>query len=130
MGTVSAINVLLSIIIIVFGILQIILFFKMWKMCNDVGKSTIKLEKLSNFIMDNLPKAEKEQYENVSESDVNKYSVKQLVIIKVDENQFRIDDVLKCEDGKFLYFSSKYNKYFAEDEIEDFNEYWAAKNRQ
>ena len=129
MGAISTIYVLGLIIVIVFGILQIILFFKMWKMCNDVGKSTAKLGILSDFIIENMPKAEKNKFERVSESDGNKYSVKQLVIIKDNEDQFRIDDVLKGEDGSFSYFSSKFNKYFTEDEIEDFNEYWVAKNR-
>ena len=35
---------IVSIIIIVFGILQIILFFKMWGMTNDVNNIRSKLE--------------------------------------------------------------------------------------
>lgn len=32
----GAINILVSIIIVVFGILQIVLFFKLWGMANDI----------------------------------------------------------------------------------------------
>lgn len=34
----EAFSVIFSIILLVFGILQIILFFKMWGMCNDVAE--------------------------------------------------------------------------------------------
>ena len=54
-----------------------------------------------------------------------KFSVGQLVIIKEDESQFRIDSV---EDGEeMLYYSDKFGRYFTEEEIEDFQKYWKEK---
>lgn len=55
-----------------------------------------------------------------------KFSTGQLVIIKENENQFRIDEVDDSVDV-VLYYSNKYEKYFTEDEIEDFDAYWKDK---
>ncbi len=56
----------------------------------------------------------------------NKFSTGQLVIVKEDENQFRIDEVDNSGDV-VSYYSKKYEKYFTEDEIEDFDAYWKDK---
>ncbi len=55
-----------------------------------------------------------------------KFAVGQLVIIKDDQRQFRIGSV-SIKDGKYFYWSEKLKKKFAEEEIEDFDEYWAEK---
>lgn len=55
-----------------------------------------------------------------------KFSAGQLVIIKTDQRQFRIDSVY-VQDGKYFYWSEKFQKEFGEDEIEDFEKYWADK---
>lgn len=47
----EGITLLVSIILIVFGVLQIILFFKLWRMANDIKKFT------AHFVPDaNIPK--------------------------------------------------------------------------
>lgn len=46
----------LSVILIIFGILQIILFFKLWGMTNDVKAISNKMEAIP---MDNYNKLEK-----------------------------------------------------------------------
>lgn len=55
-----------------------------------------------------------------------KFQAGQLVIVKADESQYRINEVIP-EDGKFKYFSKKFNKAFSADEIEDFDKYWKDK---
>ena len=66
-------------------------------------------------------KADKQE----GQKDVTKFSVGQLVIVKEDESQFRIDSV---EDGEeTLYYSEKFGRYFTEEEIEDFQKYWKEK---
>ncbi len=47
----------------------------------------------------------------------------QLVIVKATEKQFRITSI--NDNG---YYSDKYDKIFTEDEIEDFDVYWACKD--
>lgn len=51
------------------------------------------------------------------------FSVGQLVIVKATEEQFRITSI--DDNG---YYSEKYDKIFTDDEIEDFNVYWACKD--
>ena len=58
----------------------------------------------------------------IQEKSTYRFSVGQLVIEKATENQFRITSI----DDKG-YYSEKYNKTFTEDEIEDFDVYWASK---
>ena len=48
-------DVLISVIAIVFGILNLILFFKIWSMTNDVRE-------LKDCILSNFPKKEKEPF--------------------------------------------------------------------
>lgn len=70
---------------------------------------------------------EKAGGQNESEEEKKaKFSAGQLVIIKENENQFRIDKVDGGGD-RVRYYSSKYERYYTEDEIEDFNAYWKNK---
>lgn len=102
----ETVTIIVSIVELVLGILEIILFFKLWGMCNNVkGIASTLIE---------APKA-------VTGS---KYSVGQRVVVKKDESQFCVDKVK----DKFIYYSEKHGKYFTEDEIEDSNEYWAKRN--
>lgn len=59
-----------------------------------------------------------------------KFAIGQLVIVKYDESQFRISDI--DDRGGALkprYYSKKLERFFLEDEIEDFDTYWANKNK-
>lgn len=53
-----------------------------------------------------------------------RFSVGQLVIVKNDERQFRISSINEAG-----YYSEKFDNTFTEDEIEDFNAYWAEKKK-
>ena len=46
----AGITLLVSIILIVFGVLQIILFFKLWGMTNDVVKISKQIERLGDTV--------------------------------------------------------------------------------
>lgn len=59
--------------------------------------------------------------------DENGFCDGQLVIIKSNENQFRIKSI-KEKDGHLFYYSEKYERYYSADEIEDFEDYWRKKN--
>ena len=58
-----------------------------------------------------------------------KFSAGQLVIVKSNEGQFRIDSVVQ-KGEEFVYYSEKFNRDFSADEIEDFDKYWEAKKRK
>ena len=77
------------------------------------------------------PKKEvkKEEKTKLEPKDGAKFAVGQLVIIKADERQFRVELVYKNEDGTFSYYAKNLNDYFKESEIEDFEEYWAEKKK-
>lgn len=91
-------------------------------MCNDVRA-------IKNYLAS--PKELLRKVDNTLKksefNDVPKFEVGQLVIIKSNEDQFRIDSIIE-NDGESLYVSEKFHKDFYADEIEDFDEYWKAKN--
>ena len=58
----------------------------------------------------------------IQEESKHHFSVGQLVIVKANEKQFRITSI--DDNG---YYSEKFDKTFTEDEIEDFDVYWACK---
>lgn len=78
------------------------------------------------------PKAHMDEYypekEAPNTSDT-KFRVGQLVIITKDERQFRIASI-NSNDDEPTYYSAKFNSWFAENEIMDFDEYWRMKNGQ
>ena len=57
-----------------------------------------------------------------------RFEVGQLVIIKSSEMQFRISEIKK-ENGITMYYSEKFNNWFTEEKIEDFDKYWAEKDK-
>lgn len=118
----GAITILTSMIIIAFGVLEIILFFKLWSMCDDVKVILSMLES-------HLSKAteEKKVLEPVEASFKSKFSVGQLVIITDNEEQFRVSNIVAAPDGSCLYYAEQLDKYFTQEEIEDFADYWKAK---
>ena len=113
---------LYAVFLFVFGILSIILFFKVWGMCNNVKSIKSILTQLSR---DNqakpIPNAE-----STASQGSSKFAVNQLVIIKENEKLFRIANVIKCDDGNYSYADKNDNRY-SEQQLEDFEEYWAAR---
>lgn len=123
--TVLEIVALYEVAIIVFGILSIILFFKIWGMCNDVRK--IRNHLLISSEADEKPSGVSN--EEVAKGDgIEKFKVNQLVVVKQDESQFRVSSI-SHEGGKVRYYSSKHQKYFTENEIEEFEKYWEEKKK-
>lgn len=100
----------------VVAVLQIILFFKLWGMTNDVRRIVVLLEPNCS---DNSP-------ESVADLK-NGFSINQLVVLKSTEDQMRIvsfptDDTVECRN----VINGKINTYQKE-KIEDFDKYWAEK---
>ncbi len=54
----------------------------------------------------------------------HKFHVGQLMIVKENQTQFKVTDIVEGQGGITLYYSGKLDKYFKEEEIEDFAEYW------
>lgn len=114
----------ISIVAIIFGILQIILFFKLWGMTNNISKITNILEsKLTNdlshqkqsidnsYTKDN-PKIQ-ENNPNKSHNDIN---IGDNVIRLLDGKKMIVDSI---ENGKYFCKISMIEgyKYFSRDEI-------------
>lgn len=118
----EAIAIIVDIIILVFGILSIILFFKLWKMCDNVKEIAASIKQVAENTQEKVPAVGAPRAESK-----NKFAAGQLVIVKENEDQFRIDDVTEGKNGGILYYSSKFDKYFTEEELEDFKVYWDSK---
>lgn len=90
-------KLMIDFILLIFGILQIALFFKIWAMTNNVKEMLLILKKRS--ISDETSK------ESIS-SDKNKYlfSVGDLVIRKLDKKQMRVKSI--TPEGKFSCYSN------------------------
>lgn len=129
----EGISIIIDIVVIVFGVLSLILFFKLWKMCDDVKEIAASIKEIATntaSIKDSKSVVVDESGESVvteQKSLSPKFEVSQRVIVKEDESQFKIADVQKNEDGSVLYYSDWHNRYFTEDEIEDFKVYWSSK---
>lgn len=134
--------IFVTIIGIVWGILQVILFFKLWQMCDDVKSIHKMLQRdISNLInimsqkqeqsnSQQKPKPNSSGRKTKSNDVVSKdFKKEQLVIVKSTENQFRIDSIEEDKNGNKLYCSKRLNQYFSEDEIEDFDTYWNNKKQ-
>ena len=78
----GAINTIITLVIIVFGILQIILFFKIWGMTNDVSQIRAIIEQLSTR-------------NNSVNGDASDATLKagDLVVRKETEDQLRISSI-------------------------------------
>lgn len=57
---------IIYIVMLIFGILQIILFFKLWRMTNDIHSMKDKLEESSKEINEHLRKIEERASETIS----------------------------------------------------------------
>lgn len=121
-----------SILVILGAILSIILFFKIWRMTDDIKDIKIMLRRYIKTVDPITDKEEKPSVEiapllpkdDDSPKSACKFSVNQLVIIKSNQDQFRVTSI-KQENGKIQYYSEKFDTYYPEDELEDFDAYWA-----
>ena len=99
-------DVLLSIVLLVFGILQVILFFKIWGMTNDVCKIR---ELLENFSKSNTNNSLKEFVEECATIEVDDFVMeiktqKEFKVTRIiDENKFECIE----RDGFAIYTFGK-----------------------
>lgn len=103
-----------TIVVLVFGILQIILFFKLWGMTNNVSRMKYMMEDLMskeiNQEKENLP-----SYQGIKE--------KSLVVRLKDEKQMR---VVSIKDGKYecSLLGGMQKGMYSRDEIELFDVFY------
>ena len=117
-----------GIIIIVFGILQIILFFKMWGMTNNVNeiKNIMELFMRKDFQNKNVIYQEKDEetsQNTIFESDIK---IDNLVVELKNERQLKVCEI--TPDRKYkcrVAGGSTVVGAFSRDEIELFNKYWS-----
>ncbi len=118
----------IGIIIIVFGILQIILFFKMWGMTNNVNeiKNIMELFMRKDFQNKNVIYQEKDEetsQNTIFESDIK---IDDLVVELKNERQLKVCEI--TPDRKYkcrVAGGSTVVGAFSRDEIELFNKYWS-----
>lgn len=104
----------ISILFIIFGILQIILFFKVWGMTNDVRKLT---DKLCGNQIEETPQVISEEYaaeQEYTEPDDSELSVGDLVIRRKDGKVMIIDRIVcgkyGCAEPKTKVFIDGYSR--------------------
>lgn len=108
---------LLAIIFIVFGVLQIILFFKIWGMTDDVRS-------IKNLYQNHRIESKQNSIEeNQDEHFVDKFKEGDLVIVLKDEKQFRITKIIR-ENGGVYYSSDSINERYTQNDLEHFDIYW------
>lgn len=112
---------LLAIIIIVFGVLQIILFFKIWGMTNNVSKMKCMME--MKIKQENL---DKDTINRKTGSDI---AVGDLVVELKNERQLKV--IAITADGEYRCMvpgGIVEAGVFSRDEIELFDRYWGKAN--
>lgn len=103
-------EILLAIIFIVFGILQIVLFFKLWGMTNDIREIKEK------YLSEGIARETKSKGETLG-----KFHKDDLVILISSGKQMRVKDI--TSDGKYSCFTNNgvtYEGDFTENEIKLF----------
>lgn len=105
------------IISIVISILGIVLFFKVWGMCNDVRDLKNQLCDKKEFSSENNA-CDLQEHENQPTKEVQTFSKGQKVVLKITGTQFVVDDVLE-ENGETRYYSNKFGCSYKANEIED-----------
>lgn len=108
---------LLAIIFIIFGVLQIILFFKIWGMTNDVRS----IKNMHQKSRDEEKKSSTEQKQDIRIGD--KFKEGDLVVILRNEKQFRITEIIR-EKGVVYYSSGSINEKYTQNDLEHFDIYW------
>ena len=110
-------DVLFSLIVFIFGILNIILFFKIWGMTNNVTSMKETLSQIEKYIR---PKEEAKD-ENVSS--LGRFSIDDLVVIKATEKQTHIAKIINGEYECYSGGGMNYDGLFTDDELYTWEEY-------
>lgn len=124
-------EVIIALVGLIGGILQIILFFKIWKMTDDVA--TIK-EIISYSVKKNIDRTDENAEISATENDeqktktLGKFYVGQVVVLLETEDQMKIKEI--TGDGKLACYvngGSLHKGDFSPSEVEDFKIYWERK---
>lgn len=90
----------LSIVLIVFGVLQIILFFKMWGMTNDVAK----IKDVLNSRLSNMQIAKEQSIITQKENKISE--TKESINVELLNDINAGDSVIRLSDGKMMIVDS------------------------
>lgn len=119
-------EVLVSIATVVFAVLNIILFFKLWGMTNNVAEILKIIERSDRIVppVCNVNEVEKKDSANGA------FTEGQVVVNLKNEDQLKISAI--NPDGTFSCVkngSTTFAGNFKAEEIADFDAYWASKKR-
>lgn len=120
----EAYTVFISFILFVFAILQIILFFKIWGMTNDIRDIRNKYLQEGDVYKkqeQTLIQTNSESTENNSDKSIDtttKFQIGDLVICIKTDKQMRVKEIINGKYG--CYSHSGFNGYFDETEIKLF----------
>lgn len=116
----------LSVIFLIFGILQIILFFKMWGMTNDVRKIKKKLLASENDEIsepsnqfDNTINDWESKKDEITKSSTP-FQIGELVVGIKSGKQMRVKEILNEEYGCYTNNGEKFEGNYKADEIKPF----------
>lgn len=124
-------EVLYYLIAFVIALLNIILFFKIWGMTNDISVMNETLSRIEDIMQsknENQMSAKiatiSTESNNTDQEGTMKYAVGELVVIKANEKQTHVTGT--TNDSKYECYSSGgtyYDGLFNEDELFSWNEY-------
>lgn len=109
-------DTLLAIIIVVFGILQLILFFKIWGMTNDIRE--IKNKYLDSSTNSQIQSSQEIEYFGSIPKDGSKFKEDDLVVLLATGKQMRVKRY--TDDGKYSCYTNGGTVYqgdYAENEL-------------
>lgn len=116
----ETITIIAAIIALVFGIVNIILFFKLRKMYDNVKDIAASIKEAAESRQDKAPAPGTP----LPELKRTKYVAGEVVVILATGEKFRVSKVIENEDGSVLYYSDRFEQYYTEDEIENIKVYW------
>lgn len=97
----TGIYAIIGIVMLVFGILQIVLFFKLWGMTNDVGQIKYLLCNLSTQNAAAIKKTQDLEQTSSEQKIVGEWPVGTLVVHTATWQQMRIKEI--TPDHKYVY---------------------------
>lgn len=109
-------TIVVSFVVIIFGVLQIILFFKLWGMTNDVKeiKNIMKPNSMLDLENQDSANAIKPNIEELYEIDKGELNIGDFVVRNSDAKEMIIDRIVYgrygCIDAKSHIFISGYNR--------------------
>lgn len=112
----EGITIVVSVVVVIFGVLQIILFFKLWGMTNDVKemKNMMKPNSMLEMGNQNSTNIIKPNIEELYEIDDGELNIGDFVVRNSDAKEMIVDRIIYgkygCIDAESHIFISGYNR--------------------